>query len=1091
MRSSLAILVCSAALSPLGLLAAEPAAVHLRFESSDSVAGLQLDHAEHAVGGAGELVSPTKLANRGSLRFDGERSIAQLTLSAEQYGDLGEGFTWEGFFLTPAANTYTVDGAVGDRFLSQFILDKPGSTRLAIGLATTKENGPPHLSIALSGTTNRHDSKLPVAADVWHHFALVHTPGEAGGYLAWYLDYELAGRVVLDEKGARTTMSPGGDAPLAIGARLVEKGKADRGFAGLLDEIRITGEPLAPDQFLKVRQIVYERPVKLSLYAPLSEDFDGNYAALEPLETWQSEALALVDLPDVFSERGESRERRGPHGVVTEHELQLAAGPHTLLLRTTAAARLQIDGRSVIDARRSIVRDLPLDPLPATPRDYTATWQSDGRPHRFTLSAQYEADTGVNLGDVILAARAEPKKPAAAEANPAGNDTPINDADADADTNAGAWQLLGSAGDWPLNGASWAAYRGRAMQYYTSIESTRQAAAHQRGQLVWDRRHEQARQASSAWRVTPPAGEGHPIDRFAARHQPGGPLPKVDDATFFRRLSLDTRGRIPSYEELNAFLADERPNRRELAIDAALASDEWADQWVGYWQDVFAENPSILKPTLNNSGPFRKWIHQSLLHNHSLDRVATELMLMEGSDRAGGTAGFALATNNDAPMAMKAHVIMKAFAGIDMKCARCHDSPNADLQQGDLFSLAAMLNEGPLKLPATSIISTLPDGREPLVSTTLKAGQSLEPHWTLDEFVSRQAISQTVDPTARLRRQLAQIVTSPASPRFTDVMVNRVWKRYLGVGLVEPVDDWLVAGEPADPQLLRYLSGWFVDHGYDLKALARFIFTSRLYQSEIPGDVAVVEGSDQQPVASRIGPARRRLSAEQLVDSLHTAVGKPYDAEELTFDPNRTRGFLNLGIPERAWQMTSLSNERDRPALSMPGNLAIVDVLKTFGWRETRPDPITVRDHEPGPLQPLMLQNGLLAWRLMRLTEDSFVTELVLQEQTPEEFVQRLFLAILSRSPDAEEQQAFVELLSPGFDARGTGEAKPHLVRRPRARVDWDKHLDAEASVELLEAERIYREGDPATVRLSPEFRERAEDALWSLLNTPEFVFVP
>ena len=113
---------------------------------------------------------------------------------------------------------------------------------------------------------------------------------------------------------------------------------------------------------------------------------------------------------------------------------------------------------------------------------------------------------------------------------------------------------------------------------------------------------------------------------------------------------------------------------------------------MGYWQDVLAENPNILNPTLNNTGPFRWWIYESLLDNKPMDLFVTELLRMKGSVRFGGPAGFGIASQNDVPMAAKAHVIGSAFLGVNMKCARCHDAPYHAWQQRDLFQMAAMLD---------------------------------------------------------------------------------------------------------------------------------------------------------------------------------------------------------------------------------------------------------------------------------------------------------------------------------------------------------------------------------------------------------------
>ncbi len=96
---------------------------------------------------------------------------------------------------------------------------------------------------------------------------------------------------------------------------------------------------------------------------------------------------------------------------------------------------------------------------------------------------------------------------------------------------------------------------------------------------------------------------------------------------------------------------------------------------MGYWQDVLAENPNIINPTLNNTGPFRWWLYESLRDNKPMDLFVTELLRMRGSERFGGPAGFGVASQNDVPMAMKGTVVAAAFLGVEMKCARCHDAP--------------------------------------------------------------------------------------------------------------------------------------------------------------------------------------------------------------------------------------------------------------------------------------------------------------------------------------------------------------------------------------------------------------------------------
>ncbi|HVJ45130.1 MAG TPA: DUF1549 domain-containing protein, partial [Luteolibacter sp.] len=129
------------------------------------------------------------------------------------------------------------------------------------------------------------------------------------------------------------------------------------------------------------------------------------------------------------------------------------------------------------------------------------------------------------------------------------------------------------------------------------------------------------------------------------------PTELASDLDFLRRVTLDTTGVVPSEKEITTFTADTSADKRTKVIDKLLADPRWADHWTSYWQDVLAENPNIINPTLNNTGPFRWWIHESLEDNKPMDLFVTELVKLEGSDRYGGPRGFGTATQNDSPMA--------------------------------------------------------------------------------------------------------------------------------------------------------------------------------------------------------------------------------------------------------------------------------------------------------------------------------------------------------------------------------------------------------------------------------------------------------
>lgn len=563
--------------------------------------------------------------------------------------------------------------------------------------------------------------------------------------------------------------------------------------------------------------------------------------------------------------------------------------------------------------------------------------------------------------------------------------------------------------------------------------------------------------------------------------------PPADDLAFLRRVTLDTVGVAPSLGEIEAF--SRNPDRPAL-IERLLEDPRWADHWMGYWQDVLAENPNILNPTLNNTGPFRWWIYESLQDNKPMDLFVTELLRMRGSERLGGPAGFAVASQNDVPMAAKGVIVSAAFLGVEMKCARCHDSPSHKSLQEDLFSLAAMLDTRELEVPATSSVPLdriQAGGRKPLIQITLKPGSKVAPKWPFPEFCDEGAAVLAQDP-ADSRDALAALITAPQNERFAQVIANRVWARFMGRGIVEPVDDW-ERGRPSHPGLLRWLARELVRGGYDVKHLARLILNSHAYQRAT--DPALRSTS---PLFT--SPAPRRLSAEQIVDSLFAATGKPFRTEEFSLDIDNLRDIKNaisLGHPRRSWMLASTSNERDRPSLALPRVQAVADLLSAFGWRGARQDPVSRRDTDPNVLQPAILSNGTVGIWLTRLSDDHGVAQLALRDQPIDPFLDQLFLKLLTRHPSQAEREQYRAYLAPGFENRlRSPGASPAPAPRVREKfVSWSNHLDPEATLLRQAQEQAARRGDAISERLDAGWRDRLEDVLWAVLNSPEWVFSP
>jgi len=240
---------------------------------------------------------------------------------------------------------------------------------------------------------------------------------------------------------------------------------------------------------------------------------------------------------------------------------------------------------------------------------------------------------------------------------------------------------------------------------------------------------------------------------------------------------------------------------------------------------------------------------------------------------------------------------------------------------------------------------------------------------------------------------------------------------------------------------------------------------------------------------------QRRMTAEQLLDSLLAAAGKEAHTEEMNVDVDSSRlenSSINLGLPTRAWRFTTMGNERDRPSLSLPGAQTAVTLLETFGWRASRQDPASYREQEPTVLQPAILANGVFAKRIAQFSEDSVFVPLALVAETPGDFIESVYRQILSRSPTAAERDLFLPLIADQFSGRKTG-AAPGPVPSWLARdgVSWSNHLSTESNEIRIARQKQIEKGDPPTARLTPAWRERAEDMVWALVNSPEFVWVP
>ena len=958
--------------------------------------------------------------------------------------------------------------------------------------------------------------------DSWHHVAVSYKFGEPGSVKGWLDGTSIAGEW---DMGGATELGPwSDDDEVWIGTSM--GGSASSSFHGRLDEIAVyrtelsadaikartsgmaKAAPVAKAPVIKLEELpkglvrvevfehgVNEPEVSAANWTSTDSELAKNTAGVDPswgnlpatkTESWNEQAFALGSIIPKFSPRGVRRDRSIPFLLRMAAAVTLPPGENRLLVRAMRGGRLTVDGAAVAivdfypkpvgpsrasDAEAiadqlqvQLVKTVSL--LPPGHSEAMATIKGDGKPHVIVFETFVG---GKNL-------RPELGQPSVSIS-----------------TNGAPFRLLTNNKQWfDFTDDGWKHYTREQRAHIDDLSAQRRANAEELA--YWKTRHDLARTeiAKKAAITIPQFNATNPIDAFIGEKLQKAntpPAPLTDDASFLRRVTLDTIGLLPTPEELTAFLGDTSKDKRARAIDRLLADSRCADEWIPYWQDVLAENPAILKATLNNTGPFRFFLRDALRDNWAMDRFVTALVLMEGSERNGGSAGFGVATQNDLPMANKAQIVSSAFLAMEMKCARCHDAPNHPYDQADLCSMSAMLQRSPVKVPGSSLTQGLNPNSHVVVS--LKPGQTIDPHFPFAELKS-DPLPGVLRNTEDSREQLAAIITDPRNERFPQVVANRVWKRLLGFGIVDPVDDWENA-HPSHRDLLTWLGRELITHDYDLKHITRLILNSETYQRAVTDAGSHFAKPDARLFAS---PARRRLTAEQIVDSLFQVAGKEFDCEELNFDLDAHRSvkdFLNAGTPQRAWQFVGLSNERDRPALAKPAAQTIADVLINFGWRDSRAEPKSTREEAPNVLQPASIANGVLGARITRLSDDSAFTALALRDQPVDNLVTQLFQRVLSRAPSDKERTAFTAALTPGYADRLLAVPSGEVPKKPRVTkfAMWSNHLNPEATNVVYEMEKIVRAGDPPTPRLAPAWRERMEDAVWALMLTPEYIYVP
>jgi hypothetical protein len=506
--------------------------------------------------------------------------------------------------------------------------------------------------------------------------------------------------------------------------------------------------------------------------------------------------------------------------------------------------------------------------------------------------------------------------------------------------------------------------------------------------------------------------------------------PVCTDEQFIRRASLDITGRIPSADEVKAFLADTSANKRDALVDRLVGSPEYVDKWTMFFGDLFKNTLRSTNVVRYSGGrdAFHTWIKNSVAANKSYAQMATEMITANGDNFVAGQTNFII--GGIIPMGPAqdtmdgtAVAVGSTFLGINsLDCLYCHDGAGhldsvnlwgAQRTRHEAWGMAAYFSR---TQRTSTLISSQPLYRKFTVSEASTGEYRL--NTTTGNRTARQPVDgqNTVTPRYILnpnaamnngenrRQALARIITS--DDQFARAAVNYIWEKLMVEALVSPSNTFDLARlsasaslpggwsvQPANPELLESLAQDFKRNNFDIRKLIATIVKSSAYQlsTQYPGNwnLSLVPYYARKYV--------RRMDAEEIHDAIlkATGIGVTYQMRD-TLGQNTYTVNWAMQLPDPVEPRT---------------NGAAAAFLNSFlrGDRDVK-----LRSPEPSILQSLnLMNNSLVMTRIHQANAGSNVQKLLADTAlTPTQIITRLYLNTLSRNPSPSEISTLLPLYS-------------------------------------------------------------------------------
>ena len=370
------------------------------------------------------------------------------------------------------------------------------------------------------------------------------------------------------------------------------------------------------------------------------------------------------------------------------------------------------------------------------------------------------------------------------------------------------------------------------------------------------------------------------IDQFVQQRLDAGKItaaPQADDANLLRRLMLDVAGRIPTSEEAKAFVANGSAARRTVLVDRLLASPDF----IWHQRNEFDR---MLLPNKPNDADFRKYLLWAVKENRSWEAMFRDMLVGDEADEIRKPA-LTFVKSRARDLDDMLNDTATVFFGVNVTCAKCHDHPlTPDWKQHHYFGMAAFFSR--TYVTKKNLLAERPFGEvkfkskrkddtkgeqtakfqfltgavidEPLVERSAEDIKKIEE--TIKVSMQKDDAPPPEKPGFSPREKLVEVALRAEDNRFfARNIVNRVWDRFFGRGLVHPVDQLHAANRPSHPELLDWLTRDMVAHGYDLKRLIRGIVLSQAYSrssewtaaGSMPPDAALFAVAKVKPLTPR------------------------------------------------------------------------------------------------------------------------------------------------------------------------------------------------------------------------------------------------